>query len=141
MKEGKFLKGDLSNLFFSFEGRIGRGQWWLANIFLTIATLPLSITLFLLDTPSLSIYSILVDSTPTTMIITLLFMVVYILPAYLLLVMSSASIFVKRYHDRGKSGYWYFIYFIPYIGFIWAIIELGFFKGDSGENEYGHPQV
>ena len=44
---------------------------------------------------------------------------------------------VKRYHDRGKSGWWYLIQFIPIIGPIWAFVELGFCSGDDGDNDYG----
>ncbi len=44
---------------------------------------------------------------------------------------------VKRYHDRGKSAWWYLIQFIPIIGGIWALVELGFCSGDDGDNEYG----
>ena len=44
---------------------------------------------------------------------------------------------VKRWHDRGKSGWWVLIALIPLVGPIWAIIETGFLPGTSGPNEYG----
>ena len=44
---------------------------------------------------------------------------------------------IKRYHDRGKSGLWFLILFIPVIGTIWQAIELGFLRGVAGPNKYG----
>ena len=44
---------------------------------------------------------------------------------------------VKRWHDCGKSGWWFFIIIIPILGPIWKLIELGFFRGTEGWNEYG----
>ena len=46
---------------------------------------------------------------------------------------------VKRWHDRGKSGWWYLINFVPVIGGIWALIETGFLPGTEGENRFGPP--
>jgi Protein of unknown function (DUF805) len=46
---------------------------------------------------------------------------------------------VKRYHDRGKSGFWFFCTFIPFIGGFWQLIECGFCSGDDGDNDYGPP--
>jgi len=53
------------------------------------------------------------------------------------LVWMTFCITVKRYHDRGKSGWWYLFQFIPLVGPIWAFIELGFCSGDDGDNDYG----
>ena len=38
---------------------------------------------------------------------------------------------IKRYHDLGKSGWWVCIIFIPFVGAIWQLIELSFFKGKN----------
>lgn len=38
---------------------------------------------------------------------------------------SFASV-VRRMHDRGKSGWWALLYFVPFIGWLWLIIECGF---------------
>jgi len=45
---------------------------------------------------------------------------------------------VKRWHDRGKSGWWCLLLFIPILGPIWTIVELGFLRGTVGWNDYGH---
>jgi len=44
---------------------------------------------------------------------------------------------IRRWHDRDKSGWWVFIGFIPIIGPLWTLIELGFLPGTPGPNHYG----
>jgi uncharacterized membrane protein YhaH (DUF805 family) len=44
---------------------------------------------------------------------------------------------VKRWHDRGKSGWWYWIGLVPVIGGLWVLIECGFRRGTEGANLYG----
>ena len=57
--------------------------------------------------------------------------------AYLLITLFPViMIQVKRWHDRGKSGWWVLLNFVPILG-IWALIETGFLAGTEGENEYG----
>lgn len=54
----------------------------------------------------------------------------------ILLVIFLISIHIKRFHDFGKSGYWVFLYLIPYVNFI-VFIYLIFKKGDNKKNKYG----
>lgn len=44
---------------------------------------------------------------------------------------------IKRWHDMDKSGLWCFVILIPILGFLYALIELGFQRGTEGVNEYG----
>lgn len=46
---------------------------------------------------------------------------------------------IKRFHDRGKSGWWLLISFVPFIGSIWIMVELGMLGGDEGDNAFGPP--
>lgn len=48
---------------------------------------------------------------------------------------------VQRMHDRGKSGFWLLLVFVPVVGELWLFIELGFLEGDSSRNMYGEPAV
>ncbi|QHI69475.1 DUF805 domain-containing protein [Tichowtungia aerotolerans] len=43
---------------------------------------------------------------------------------------------VRRWHDRGKSGLWCLINFIPVIGSLWAFIELGFFQTKEDDDAW-----
>jgi len=46
------------------------------------------------------------------------------------------AVLVRRLHDIGKSGWWYFITLIPIAGIIWLIVLLAT-DGEPGENQYG----
>jgi hypothetical protein len=59
--------------------------------------------------------------------------------APLLPIWASFCVTVQRYHDRGKSGFWFWIALIPIIGGIWQLIECGMCAGDDGSNAYGPP--
>ncbi len=43
----------------------------------------------------------------------------------------------KRWHDRGRSGWWFLINFIPLIGPLISFVELGCLRGNYGPNYYG----
>ena|SRR3990172_860228 len=56
---------------------------------------------------------------------------------YLLaLIIPTIAVTVRRLHDVGKSGWWYFILLIPFIGVIWLLVLLCT-DGIPGENNYG----
>lgn len=44
---------------------------------------------------------------------------------------------VKRWHDRGHSGWRVLISAIPILGPLWVLVELGFLKGTAGANRFG----
>ena len=46
------------------------------------------------------------------------------------------AVMCRRFHDVGKSGWFWLIIFIPIIGFIWFLI-LMCTDGDKTENRYG----
>lgn len=54
----------------------------------------------------------------------------------LLILYAYACIAVKRYHDIDKSGWWYFIAFIPFLIF-YQWYELLFLSGTEGRNRFG----
>ncbi len=65
------------------------------------------------------------------------------LPFWLLLLASfvpSMMINIKRSHDRGKTGWFTLLLFVPLLN-IWPVIELGFFPGTEGDNRYGPPAL
>jgi uncharacterized membrane protein YhaH (DUF805 family) len=43
---------------------------------------------------------------------------------------------IKRSHDRGRTGFFILLFFIPLINF-WPTTELLVFKGTKGPNKYG----
>jgi uncharacterized membrane protein YhaH (DUF805 family) len=54
---------------------------------------------------------------------------------YILPLLAAA---VRRLHDTGRSGWWYFIALIPLVGTIILIVFLAS-EGNPGANEYGPP--
>ena len=60
----------------------------------------------------------------------------FYLPVILLCACVGLFLGIKRCHDRDKSGFFLLLNFIPILN-LWPIIELTFFKGTSGSNEYG----
>lgn len=57
------------------------------------------------------------------------------------IVIITAMIFcftldIKRLHDRGKTGWYFFMWFIPLIGFVFIVIQL-FSEGEDKPNQFG----
>jgi uncharacterized membrane protein YhaH (DUF805 family) len=112
--------------FFSPSGRIGRAQWWLAQF--AVLAIVIIVVVFMM---------LLHGATEQARSADALLLAIGLLLFSLMLMWMGFCLTVKRYHDRGKSAWWYLIQFIPIIGGIWALVELGFFSGDDGDNEYG----
>lgn len=117
--------------FFSFSGRITRTRWWIvgflicgtAVVFLMVSFFILLIGLVGMENPDLE---------KKIAYLLMLIPVCFLGVTYISLVTSA-----KRYHDIGKSGWWALIGFIPVVGPLWQIAELGFIKGSDEANEYG----
>ena len=58
------------------------------------------------------------------------------LPLVLAALYAGTVLGIKRCHDRGRTGYFILLNFIPILN-LWPMIELGFFKGEAGSNKYG----
>ena len=55
---------------------------------------------------------------------------------YLAIIIPSIAVAVRRLHDTGKNGWWYFINILPIIGSIWFLV-LMCMDSQNGENQYG----
>ena len=115
---------DFKKFYLSPEGRVNRKQFWL---WLVLPLTAIEILLALVDVktgnynPELSVG-----------LFSGIFALVALVPAII--------VYIKRFHDRDKSGWWVLIGLIPIIGSIWLPIELGFLKGTPGPNRFG-PEV
>ena len=54
----------------------------------------------------------------------------------LAVLIPGLAVLVRRLHDVGKSGWWFFIELIPLIGGIWLLLLL-VTDSNPGENKYG----
>lgn len=52
------------------------------------------------------------------------------------LIVPILAVTVRRLHDVGKNGYWYFICIIPFIGSIWLLMLLCK-DSEEGSNRFG----
>jgi uncharacterized membrane protein YhaH (DUF805 family) len=115
------------------NGRINRQTYWTyTGIFIGI-WMVIGLLIFIFS--SIVGESTLENSPFSTLILIIL--------ALLALLMGIISIMlgIKRFHDRGKSGWWMLLSLIPYIGGLWILVECGFLPGDEGSNKYGEPQA
>lgn len=101
---------------FGFEGRINRGKFWLGWAVL---------------------YAFFIIAWAIAAAIGSAFVWTLVAILSLVAIWPGLAIQIKRWHDRGKSGWWVLIGLIPIIGFWWVLIECGFLQGDVGPNEYG----
>lgn len=58
------------------------------------------------------------------------------LPFLFVAVYVAVVLGIKRCHDRGRTGWFLLLNFVPILNF-WPMIELTFFKGTDGPNVYG----
>jgi uncharacterized membrane protein YhaH (DUF805 family) len=123
----------MMKLLFSFDGRINRLAWWCGSV--------ANFVLVIIFVIALSVVAVAVSPDPEalqadvdngTSIVPALFMT-----AYLPMIWIGFALGFKRYHDRGKSGAWIAVGFIPIVGPIWQLVELGFLGGDDGPNDHG----
>ncbi len=57
-----------------------------------------------------------------------------------IILLPTLGLMVRRLHDSGRSGWWWFIGFIPLIGFI-ILIVFWATASTSGDNKYGPQPV
>jgi len=123
----------IGSLLWSYEGRIGRARFWLGVLLVILMSVAFGIVAGLIGIPldaanRLDVREIGAGSA-------LLLLVAVVIVTY-----AQLAVYVKRFHDRGKSGWWVLIAFVPVIGFFWVLIELGMLPGDPWPNAYGSPE-
>jgi uncharacterized membrane protein YhaH (DUF805 family) len=102
-----------------WKGRATRSEYWYFILFTTLITIGLTMIDLAAGT---------FDEETSQGLISGLFSLFIFLP--------SIAVFVRRLHDTGRSGWWFWILLVPLIGFI---VILVFFCTDSQEeaNQYG----
>ncbi len=115
-------------LLFSFDGRASRGEYWRGSLLAGAVVFGICVAIGV----SMALVDFAFDTAGASIILGLAALVLAV-P----LIWVSFAIGVKRWHDRGKSGAWMLITFIPYIGSLWVLVECGFLQGTPGDNAYG----
>ncbi|MBO7747620.1 DUF805 domain-containing protein [Paenibacillus sp. MWE-103] len=96
-----------------FTGRARRKEYWMFVLFNILVSIALAVVDGLLGSGRLlsGLYSLAV-------------------------LLPTLAVTVRRLHDTGRSGWWYFIILIPFVG---AIVLLVFvcLDGEPNDNQYG----
>jgi len=111
----------MGKLFFTFDGKIGRGAFWIGEIVVLLLVM---------------LYVRYVDKLLAAWIPGSIFMgsavaLVLALP----IIWVQAAITIKRCHDRGKTGFWSMLLFVPGIGQIWLLIDCGILPGITASGQ------
>lgn len=113
---------DWKTLFLSFEGRVTRRTCWIGTLVIIALCTALSVVGGILG----AIFG------PLAFIPSIL---------SLALVYPALAVSAKRWHDRGKSGWWSLVNLIP-LGCFYALYELGLMAGVEADNQFGaNPQA
>jgi uncharacterized membrane protein YhaH (DUF805 family) len=102
-----------------FEGRARRTEYWMFVLFNILFSFVVSIVAV------------------TIMLITGKTSIVFLSYLYTFAVMiPSLAVLVRRLHDTGRSAWFLFVSFIPFVGSIWLFVLL-ITEGTPGKNRYG----
>lgn len=134
------------SLLFSFFGRIGRGGFWLGVLLsFIISGVIIGVAAALVPWGEVILKG--PDGQPLTGpdgTMQLDWSSTKMMPAYigyglamLLSLWNGFAVAVKRAHDRGNSGWWTLLMFIPLVGAVWWLVALGILEGQDGANQYG----
>jgi len=123
---------DIVSLLTSYEGRINRAKWWLVLLILVIVQW----IVWYIIAMTMGV-DMMATSDPAQMEQAMTAVGVPVIIVSLIFLYPTLALYTKRWHDRGKSGWWTLIILIPLIGGIWALIELGILRGTVGPNQYG----
>jgi uncharacterized membrane protein YhaH (DUF805 family) len=102
-------------LFFGFDGRIGRVAFWTVQV-------PVLVLFWLYGQ---HVDPLLARWFPYSVFEGLTVALVLAAP----LIWVQCAIVIKRCHDRGKSGFWALLLFIPVIGLLWLLVDCGLLPG------------
>jgi uncharacterized membrane protein YhaH (DUF805 family) len=134
----------MSELLFSFRGRLNRKPYWLA-------TLAIIVVMGVIATVLISALGFSVEALLGGAVVYLILLVP--------LIWIGLALGAKRLHDRDKSAWWLLVFYLApavlqnvadqaggagwllsLLAFainIWMIVELGFLRGTVGPNRYG----
>ncbi len=107
----------MGELLFGFEGRIGRGRFWAGQL----------CVLVLGWLYQANVERLLVAWLPGSIFMGFAVALVLALPVFWI----QAAITIKRCHDRGKTGFWSMLLFVPVVGLAWLIVDCGLLPSAS----------
>src|SRR3954454_14044253 len=125
----------MTQLLFSFEGRLNRKPWWLTNIAVGVG-----VTVLLLLA-----LAMVGEHKFTEAFLTMAVLIILYIP----LLWVNLALGAKSLHDRDKSAWWlaligdqmdsmgFVLQLVAFAITVWAFVELGCLRGTVGPNRYG----
>jgi cytochrome c-type biogenesis protein CcmE len=117
----------LAPLLWSFNGRISRGEFWLGILLSSLAFIGADTGIRLLFVNA---------SGETNASLIAGFVSLILIVVVCALCIAVFAVHAKRFHDRGRSGWWSLILLVPF-GPIWTLIECGCLEGMREPNAFG----
>jgi uncharacterized membrane protein YhaH (DUF805 family) len=118
-----------------FSGRATRAEFWWWYLFEILAFVPLYVVLVAVSVtlpPSSS-----TEKASGTTVALILVLAVLMLVLALGLVVPTIAVMVRRLHDTGRSGWWYWISLIPFGSLVLLVFLVT--ESQPHANEYGLP--
>ncbi|RMA57185.1 DUF805 domain-containing protein [Ulvibacter antarcticus] len=110
----------------NFDGRARRSEYWYFSLFNFIIIFSFAIIMAVLS-------SVVNDED------VFLFSMIPLVLGFMVILIPSIAVAVRRLHDTGKSGWYYLLGVIPIVSYVGGIVLLVFYcsDGDRGDNQYG----
>lgn len=108
--------------YFEFAGRSSRTQYW---VYTLVSVILVAVALYV-DIAVLGYFRAGVSGFGP---LTLFCVFIHIVP--------NITVTVRRLHDSGRSGWWYWISLVPFIGGIWLLVLMFLGPDGYGANDYG----
>ena len=105
------IKHNFKN-YFVISGRASRSEYWWFYLFLVVMITASNFIDFFVGFPIFALSTILIFLSP------------------------FICVSIRRLHDVNKSGWWYLIVLVPFIGPLY-ILYLFVIKGTDGDNDFG----
>ena len=122
----KYYLEILTNKYADFKGRARRKEYWMYSLFQVLIGFSLYLISFIFFT------NVLDYDNEKGLYSSLLLFALFLMLHFI----QNIAIAVRRLHDTGKSGWWYLLSLIPYIGpfilFILLVLE-----SSEEENQWG----
>jgi len=122
MSIGESVRSVYSN-YAQFNGRASRSEYWWFQLFIVLAAIVLYIVGILL--------AVVLHTTAIAIVVSIAILVFYIAS-----IIPSLAVLCRRLHDSDRSGWWFWIVLIPYIGSLILLILL-LLPSTAGYNRFG----
>lgn len=106
-----------------FNGRASRSEFWWFQLFIVIVSIPLYVLGFIAGYTGSQTLALASTGLSAVM--------------WLALIVPLIAVTVRRLHDTDRSGWWYLLMLVPFVGLVVLVFML--LPGTAGDNRFGSP--